>query len=53
MLSKLRTHPDAGPLLRKLEEWLHRPDPRGADEIPALLAPYRSISEDALDAQVE
>lgn len=53
VLSKLRTHPEAGPLLRKLEEWLHRPDPRGADEIPALLAPYRSISEDALDAQVD
>ena len=51
VLSKLRTHPEAGPLLRKLEEWLHRPDPQGAEEIPALLAPYRSLPEDALDAR--
>ena len=49
VLVQLRAHPEAGPLLRKLEEWLHRPDARGAAEIPALLAPYRALREDELD----
>ncbi|MBM3989901.1 MAG: hypothetical protein FJ298_02725 [Planctomycetes bacterium] len=50
VLVQLRAHPEAGPLLCKLEEWLHRPDARGAAEIPALLAPYRGLREDELDA---
>lgn len=49
VIAQLRAHPEAGPLLHKLEEWLHRPEPRGESEIPALLAPYRALREDELD----
>lgn len=50
VIATLRKHPDAGPLLSKLEEWLHRPQPRGAEEIPALLAPYRNLRAEELDS---
>jgi hypothetical protein len=40
----MKEHPEAGPLLRRLEDWLHRPGPRtGAVDVAALLAPYRSL----------
>lgn len=50
VISTLRAHPEAGPLLVKLEEWLHRPEPRGAEEIPGLLAPYRNLRAEELDS---
>jgi hypothetical protein len=49
VIAALRQHPEAGPLLVKLEEWLHRPQPRGAEDIPTLLAPYRSLKAEELD----
>ncbi len=49
VIAQLKRHPEAGPLLVRLEEWLHRPDARGAGEIPALLVPYRELRADELD----
>ncbi len=46
----LREHEQAGPLLRRLEDWLHRP--AGSAEpvnVAALLAPYQSIPADEED----
>lgn len=48
-MAELRKHPDAGPLLRKLEEWLHRPGPPAPVDVGALLAPYRDLPPDAAD----
>jgi hypothetical protein len=55
-MNVLRAHPEAGPLLRCLEDWLHRPE--GAIEpvdLAALLEPYQAISADPLpvgDAEI-
>jgi hypothetical protein len=46
---KLRSHPEAGPLLAKLEAWLHRPGEREPVDVPALLAPYRDLPPEAID----
>ena len=37
----LKAHNEAGPLLRGLEDWLHRPPDTATVDIAALLAPYR------------
>lgn len=45
-LTRMRTHPEAGPLLRAVEDWLHRPPGRHeADphQIARLLEPYASL----------
>lgn len=47
-LRELRAHPEAGPLLRGLEDWLHRPDPPAVD-LEHLLAPYADLPADALE----
>jgi hypothetical protein len=52
VLPFLRDHPEAGPLLRGLEDWLHRPDPRAAVDVNALLAPYADLPADALGERV-
>ena len=49
-IAAMRAHPEAGPLLGKLEEWLHRPGPPAAVDVPALLTPYRDLPPDALPA---
>lgn len=56
MMSRLKSHPEAGPLLLRLEEWLHHPPAENAvdpanrtDEINALLAPYANLAPDALE----
>lgn len=41
MLAALKADPRAGALLRAIENWLHRPGGASADEITALLEPYR------------
>jgi hypothetical protein len=45
VMAVLRDHEDAGPLLRRLEDWLHRPpgEAAGPADVAALLEPYRSI----------
>jgi hypothetical protein len=43
----MKNHEEAGPLLRRLEDWLHRPG--GAAEpvdVAALLKPYQTIVAD-------
>jgi len=48
-VARLRAHADAGPLLRALEEWLHRPKAARADvDVAALLAPYRALAPEEL-----
>lgn len=42
-LARLREHADAGPLLAGLERWLHAPPDARAVDVPALLAPYRTL----------
>lgn len=48
-IAALKAHAEAGPLLRKLEEWLHHPAPNAAVDVAALLAPYRDLPADALE----
>lgn len=44
-LVELRSHPEASPLILKLEEWLHAPNPNlSQTDISPLLAPYRPIT---------
>ena len=38
---QLKAHDEAGPLLRGLEDWLHRPPDTATVDIPTLLEPYR------------
>ena len=45
-IAVLRRHPEAGQLLRALEEWLHRrPGAAHNTDVNALLAPYRTIPD--------
>ncbi len=45
VMAVLRQHEEAGPLLGRLEDWLHRPpgEAAGPVNVAALLEPYRSI----------
>lgn len=46
-MALLRDHDEAGPLFRRLEDWLHRPPGSAATvDVAALLAPYRDIPAD-------
>ena len=49
VMSTLREHAEAGPLVRNLEEWLHRPDSSQSVDIDALLKPYA----DVVDVEVQ
>ena len=42
---QLKQHDDAGPLVRGLENWLHRPPGTTAVDITALLEPYRESAQ--------
>ncbi|MEW6073454.1 MAG: hypothetical protein AB1726_12800 [Planctomycetota bacterium] len=48
-VAALRDHAEAGPLLRALEDWLHRPGSRARSSVAELLAPYRDLPAGALD----
>ncbi len=52
-LALLHAHPEAGPLLRSLEDWLHRPDPSAKVDIAALLEPYRNLPPDELEGELD
>jgi hypothetical protein len=41
LIQRMREHPEAGVLLRALEDWLHRPPGRAIVEVESVLAPYR------------
>jgi hypothetical protein len=49
-IEALREHPEAGILLRALEDWLHRPPGVAHVDIQALLQPYLSPSEQPIVA---
>ncbi|WP_168221817.1 hypothetical protein [Aquisphaera giovannonii] len=52
-IAAIRRDPEAGPLLRGLEEWLHRPDGEArAEDLAALLRPYRDLQEPAEEADL-
>lgn len=42
-LASLKRHPEAGELIRALEQWLHRPGGASPAEVRNLLEPYRSL----------
>ncbi len=45
-LTTLYAHPEAGALLRSLEDWLHRPTPPADLDLVTLLAPYAALPAD-------
>jgi hypothetical protein len=47
-IAELRRHPEANPLIRQLETWLHRPGGEQTVDINELLEPYRNVSPDDL-----
>jgi hypothetical protein len=51
-IAELRSHPDAGPLLNKLEEWLHRPGPPAEVNLGELLRPYQNLPPEDVDLGV-
>lgn len=48
-LRQIKSDPQAGPLMRQLEAWLHQPQPPTDQDLAQLLEPYRSMSVDELD----
>jgi hypothetical protein len=44
----IRRHPEAGALVRQVEEWLHLPTPPADVDWNRLLAPYRTVTADSL-----
>jgi hypothetical protein len=47
----LHAHAEAGPLLAQLEVWLHQREPQAAVDPALLLAPYRHLPANALEAK--
>jgi hypothetical protein len=45
-VSLIREHPEAGVLLRAMEDWLHRPGGAKDVDVTAMLAPYQNVSDD-------
>ncbi len=46
-MNLMRNHPEAGPLIRNLEEWLHRPAAETqAVDVASLLRPYQDLAAD-------
>lgn len=43
----LQRHPHAGPVVRQLEEWLHRGPGSSDVDVAAVLAPYQNVRDDA------
>ena len=47
-MTVMRNHPEAGPLIRNLEEWLHRPGVNAdAVDVASLLRPYQDLAAEA------
>jgi hypothetical protein len=52
LIHQLRQHPEAGVLLRALEDWLHRPPGSAPVRVEEFLAPYaRVVDSQPLEAQ--
>ena len=52
-LAQLRRHAEAGPLLVQLDAWLYKPAGGAHVDVAALLAPYKELPPDALEAHAE
>jgi len=52
-IAKIRQHADSGPLMQRLEAWIHRPDAGAGAEVDwkTLLEPYRDLPADSLDSR--
>jgi hypothetical protein len=50
LMTRLREHDDAGPLITSLELWLHHPNPSEPIDLDQLLAPYANVNEMELNA---
>ena len=50
LMVHLRQHPEAGALLRALEDWLHRPPGHATVRVEEFLAPYRNLPAPAAPA---
>ncbi|HEY2838207.1 MAG TPA: hypothetical protein VGJ26_03615 [Pirellulales bacterium] len=48
-LAQLKAHPDAGPLVKQLEIWLHSQAGASNVDTATLLAPYRNLPADTLE----
>jgi hypothetical protein len=55
LIARLREHEEAGPLVARLEHWLHAPPGMRTEEVDvvALLAPYRDLPADPADDPIE
>jgi hypothetical protein len=51
VISKLKTHKEAGPLLVQLENWLHNPNSTDEVNVSELLQPYQSVPADAIELE--
>ena len=43
-MAALKADPEAGELIRQLEDWLHRPNPQANVDVDRLLQPYRNVA---------
>jgi hypothetical protein len=50
-LARLREHPEASPLIKELEAWLHRPAGSREVDVNVLLAPYQNVAPAELDRE--
>lgn len=50
-MATMRSHPEAGPVVRQLEEWLHKPGGSAAVSVAEMLEPYRDISAEPLEQE--
>ncbi len=48
-LATLQQHPEAGAVLRLVEEWLHRKGGNRDVDIAAVLAPYQNVTDETVD----
>ena len=53
LIITLKNHSEAGPLIRRLESWLHKPGGAPEVDLEVLLKPYQSISAEISDEALE
>jgi len=50
-LPQIFEHPDAGPLMKQLEQWMHSPTPDRNIDLRKLVEPFRGMPEDTSEFQ--
>ena len=48
-LQKIHTHPESGPLMKQLEQWMHNPARDNAVNLSQLLVPYQNLPADSVE----